>query len=44
MKLIRQARFDVHKPAGQRLRVRGWVELYNGPGMENCEPRRHGAH
>src|SRR5712671_6341754 len=31
MKLFRQARFDVRKLAGQRVRVRGWVEQYNGP-------------
>lgn len=38
MKLFRQARFDVRKLAGQRLRVRGWVELYNGPEMEIADP------
>jgi hypothetical protein len=38
MKLFRQARFDVRKLAGQRVRVRGWVELYNGPEMEIANP------
>ena len=38
MKLFRQARFDVRKLAGQRVRVRGWVELYNGPEMEIADP------
>ena len=38
MKLFRQERFDVRKLAGQRLRVRGWVELFNGPEMEIADP------
>jgi len=38
MKLFRQARFDVRKLAGQRVRVRGWLELYNGPEMEIANP------
>jgi endonuclease YncB( thermonuclease family) len=38
MKLFRQLRFDVRKLAGQRIRVRGWVELYNGPEMEIANP------
>ena len=38
MKLFRTARFDVKKLAGKRVRVRGWVELYNGPEMEIATP------
>jgi endonuclease YncB( thermonuclease family) len=38
MKLFRAARFDVRKLAGQRVRVRGWVEQYNGPEMEIANP------
>ena len=38
MKLFRQARFDVRKLAGQRVRVRGWIELYNGPEIEIANP------
>ena len=38
MKLFREKRFDVRKLAGQRVRVRGWVELYNGPEMEIADP------
>jgi hypothetical protein len=38
MKLFRQARFDVRKLAGKRVRVRGWVELYHGPEMEIASP------
>ena len=38
MKLFRQARFDVRKLTGQRVRVRGWLELYNGPEMEIANP------
>ena len=38
MKLFRQARFDVKKLAGKRVRVRGWVELYHGPEMEIASP------
>lgn len=38
MKLFRQARFDVKKLAGRRIRVRGWVELYNGPEIEIATP------
>jgi hypothetical protein len=38
MKLFRQMRFDVRKLAGQHIRVRGWVELYNGPEMEIASP------
>ena len=38
MKLFRQAKFDVRKLAGKRVRVRGWVELYHGPEMEIASP------
>jgi micrococcal nuclease len=38
MKLFRQARFDVRKLAGERVRVRGWLEQYNGPEMEIADP------
>jgi micrococcal nuclease len=37
-KLFRAARFDLKKLAGKRVRVRGWVELYNGPEMEIATP------
>jgi endonuclease YncB( thermonuclease family) len=38
MKLFRQAKLDVRKLAGQHVRVRGWLELYNGPEMEIANP------
>jgi len=38
LKLFRQARFDVKKLAGKHVRVRGWVELYNGPEMVVSTP------
>ena len=38
LKLFRQARFDVKKLAGKHVRVRGWVESYNGPEMEVSMP------
>ena len=38
LKLFRLARFDVKKLAGKHVRVRGWVELYNGPEMEISTP------
>jgi endonuclease YncB( thermonuclease family) len=38
MKLFRAARFDVKGLAGKRVRVRGWVELYNGPEMQIATP------
>jgi hypothetical protein len=38
MKAFRQARFDVKKLAGQRVRVRGWLEFYNGPEIEVATP------
>jgi hypothetical protein len=31
MRTFRQARIDVPALAGKRVRVRGWVEFYNGP-------------
>jgi hypothetical protein len=41
LKLFRQARFDVKKLAGKHVRVRGWVELYNGPEMVVSTPHVH---
>ena len=38
MRAFRQARFDVKTLTGQRIRVRGWVELYNGPEMQIATP------
>jgi hypothetical protein len=38
MKLFREKRIDVRKLAGQRVRVRGWLEQYNGPEMEIANP------
>ena len=38
MKLFRQARFDVKKLAGKHVRVRGWIEQYNGPEMVVSTP------
>ena len=38
LKGFRQARFDVKKLAGKHVRVRGWVELYNGPEMVVSTP------
>jgi endonuclease YncB( thermonuclease family) len=38
MKLFREKRIDVRKLAGQHVRVRGWLELYNGPEMEIANP------
>ena len=38
MKLFRQGKFDVKTLAGQRVRVRGWLESYNGPEMEIANP------
>ena len=38
MKAFRQARFDVKKMAGKRVRVRGWLERFNGPEMEIATP------
>jgi micrococcal nuclease len=38
MKTFRQVRFDLTKLAGQTIRVRGWIELYNGPEIEIMMP------
>lgn len=38
MKAFRAARLDVKTLAGKRVRVRGWVERYNGPEMEIATP------
>ena len=38
MKLFRAERFDVKALAGKRIRVRGWVELYNGPEIVIATP------
>jgi micrococcal nuclease len=38
MKLFRTARFDVKTLPGKRVRVRGWVEIYNGPEMQIATP------
>jgi hypothetical protein len=38
MKAFRQAKFDVKALAGKRVRVRGWLESFNGPEMEIATP------
>jgi micrococcal nuclease len=38
MRAFRQARFDVPALAGKRVRVRGWVEFYNGPEITLTTP------
>ena len=38
MRVFRQARFDVPALAGKRIRVRGWVEFYNGPEITITTP------
>lgn len=38
MRRFRTAKLDVKSLAGKRIRVRGWVELYNGPEMEIASP------
>ncbi len=38
MRAFRAAKLDVKTLAGKRVRVRGWVELYNGPEMEIASP------
>jgi hypothetical protein len=38
MRTFRQARFDIPSLAGRRIRVRGWVEFYNGPEMTLARP------
>jgi micrococcal nuclease len=38
MRAFRQAKFDVRSLAGKRIRVRGWMEFYNGPEIEIATP------
>jgi endonuclease YncB( thermonuclease family) len=38
MAAFRRARLDLRKLAGKRLRVRGWIDFYNGPEMEITTP------
>ena len=38
MRIFRQARFDINALAGKRIRVRGWVEFYNGPEITITTP------
>ena len=38
MRIFRQTRFDVSALAGKRIRVRGWVEFYNGPEITITTP------
>lgn len=38
MRAFRQAKFDVPSLAGKRVRVRGWVEFYNGPEITIATP------
>jgi micrococcal nuclease len=38
MKTFRQAKFDVRTLAGKRIRVRGWLEFYNGPEITITTP------
>ena len=38
MRTFRQAKFDVPALAGKRVRVRGWVEFYNGPEITIATP------
>jgi endonuclease YncB( thermonuclease family) len=38
MRTFRQAKFDVEALAGKRIRVRGWVEFYNGPEITLTTP------
>jgi endonuclease YncB( thermonuclease family) len=38
MRTFRQARFDIPALAGKRIRVRGWVEFYNGPEITLAVP------
>ena len=38
MRIFRLARFDVPGLAGKRIRVRGWVEFYNGPEITITTP------
>jgi endonuclease YncB( thermonuclease family) len=38
MRTFRQAKFDIAALAGKRIRVRGWVEFYNGPEITITTP------
>jgi len=38
MRIFRQAKFDVAALAGKRIRVRGWIEFYNGPEITVTTP------
>jgi micrococcal nuclease len=38
MRIFRQAKFDIAGLAGKRVRVRGWVEFYNGPEITITTP------
>ena len=38
MREFRRARFDPRSLAGKLIRVRGWLELYNGPNMQIATP------
>ena len=38
MRTFRQAKFDIAGLAGKRIRVRGWVEFYNGPEITITTP------
>jgi hypothetical protein len=38
MRTFRQAKFDVPGLAGKRVRVRGWIEFYNGPEITITTP------
>ena len=38
MKLFRQERVDPRRLAGRHLRVRGWLDFYNGPEIEITTP------
>jgi hypothetical protein len=38
MRIFRRAKFDVPGLSGKRVRVRGWMESYNGPEIEIASP------
>jgi len=38
MRTFRRARFDIRALSGKRIRVRGWIEFYNGPEIEIATP------
>jgi hypothetical protein len=38
MRAFRQARFDIEALTRKRIRVRGWVEFYNGPEITIVTP------